>query len=72
MGARKNYSVATKSYEFAYITPYYFQKDIWPGPIKRPDKGHVRCLQTYLTKYDQKNNLEIMATQFPNISKYEL
>ena len=72
IGARKDYTVATKPHEFAHTTPIYFQKDIWPGSIKRPDKGHVRCLQTYITKYDQENNLEIMTNQFPNISKWTM
>ena len=35
---------------------FYFQKDTWPGPNKLPDKGHVRCLQTYITKHDRETN----------------
>jgi hypothetical protein len=60
-GAKKRYRFATKSYEFAHTTPLFFQKDIWPGPNKRPDKGPVRCLQTYITKHDRETNLKIMA-----------
>ena len=30
IGAKKKYSIATKSYDFAHTTPFYFQKDIWP------------------------------------------
>ena len=40
--------------------------------MKRPYKGHVRCLQTYLTKHDQKNNIQIMSNRFPNISKWAM
>ena len=71
-GTKKEYRFATKPYEFAHTTPYYFQKDTWPGPRKRPDKGPVRCLETYITKYDRENNLEIMAEQFPNINKWTM
>ena len=40
-GARLTYSFASEPYEHAYTIPFYFQEDIWPGPMKRPDKGHV-------------------------------
>ena len=60
-GAKKRYNFAKKAYEFAHTTPYYFQKDTWPGPNKRPDKGPVRCLQTYITKHDRETNLKIMS-----------
>jgi hypothetical protein len=71
-GIKKRYIFATKSYEFAHTTPYYFQKNTWPGPTKRPDKGPVRCLETYITKHDRDNNLKTMAEQFPNISKWKM
>ena len=38
-------------------------------PNRRPDKGHVRCLETYILKHDREKNLEIMANifqTFPN------
>ena len=70
IGARKKYFFASKPYEHAHTTPFYFKKDIQPGPMKCPDKGHVRCLQTYLTKYDQEKNIAIMTNQFPNINKW--
>ena len=54
IGARLRYSFASESYEHAHTTSFYFQKDIWLGLMIRLDKGHVRCLQTYLTKHDQK------------------
>ena len=69
-GARLTYSFASESYEHAHTTPFYYQKDTWPGPMKRPDKGPVRCLQTYLTKHDQNKNIQIMANRFPNINKW--
>ena len=42
----------------------------WPGPTKRPDKGHVRCLETCLQKHDCEKNLKVMAQRFPNIAKW--
>jgi hypothetical protein len=38
-GIKKLYKFASKPYEFAHTTPYYFHKDIWPSATKRPDKG---------------------------------
>jgi len=52
-GTTKEYKFATKPYEFAHTTPFYYQKDEWSGPAHRPDKGPVRCLQTYIKKYDR-------------------
>ena len=72
IGAWNIYSVAIKPHEFAHTTPFYDQKDMWPGPTKRPDKGPVRCLRTYIKKHDRENNLEIMSTHFPNISKWTM
>jgi hypothetical protein len=71
-GAKKRYKFAAKSYEFAHTTPYYFQKDTWPGPNKRPDKSPVRCLETYIAKHDQVNNLKNMSEQFSNINKWTM
>ena len=71
-GTKKRYKFAAKSYEFAHTTPYYFQKDIWPGPNKRPDKGPVRCLETYITKHNRDNNLKILSEQFLNINKWTM
>ena len=68
LGTKKRYSFATKAYEFAHTTPYYFQKDTWPGPNKRPDKGPIRCLQTYLTKHDRDNNLKKLAINSPTLT----
>jgi hypothetical protein len=71
-GTKKIYRFASKPHEFVHTTPYYFQKDVWPGPTKRPDKGPVRCLETYIQKHDLEKNLEIMAQKFPNISKWTM
>ena len=71
-GTKKRYKFASKTYEFAHTTPFYYQKDAWPGPIKRPDKGPVRCLETYIQKHDREKNLEIMARKFPNTSKWTM
>ena len=35
-GIKKQYKFTSKPHEFAHTTPYYFQKDIWPGPTKGP------------------------------------
>ena len=67
---KKLYKIASKPYEFAHTTPYYFHKDEWPGPTKSPDKGPIRCLETYIEKHDRKKNLKIMVQKFPNISKW--
>ena len=56
-GTKNLNKFASKSYEFAHTTPYYFQKDTWSGPTKRPNKGHVRCLETYIQKYNRIKNL---------------
>jgi len=69
---KRDYQFATKPHEFAHTTPYYFQKDTWLGPNKRPDKGSVKCLEKYITKYDHENNLEILVEQFPNINKWTM
>ena len=70
MAPKKLYKIASKPYEFAHTTPYYFHKDEWPGPTKSPDKGPIRCLETYIEKHDRKKNLKIMVQKFPNISKW--
>ena len=71
-GLKKRYRFAAKPFEFAHTTPYYFQKYIWSGPTKRPDKGPVRCLETYIQKHDREKNLVIMAQNFPNIAKWAM
>jgi len=60
-GTTKDYKFASKPYEFAYTTPFYYQKDKWPGPTHQPDKGLVRCLEIYITKHNRDKNLEIMT-----------
>lgn len=40
------------------------------GPDKQPGKSPIKCLQTYLYNYDQANNIETLAIQFPNTSKW--
>ena len=37
--------------------------------IKTPNKGLIRFLDKHIIKYDRKNNLEIVAIQFPNIDE---
>ena len=54
---KRDYQFAVNPHEFAHTTPYYFQKDTWPSNIKQPDKGPVRCLERYIKKHDQENNL---------------
>ena len=69
---KRDYQFATKPYEFAYTTPYYFRKDTWSRSTKRPHKGPVRCLETYITKYDLENNLEILAEQSPKSNEWTM
>ena len=54
MEIMESYFFATKSHDFAHTTPYYFQKDTWPRPRKRPNKRYVRCFKIFLTIYDHK------------------
>jgi hypothetical protein len=61
---------AIHPYEHAHATPYYYQKNEWPSMIDTPDKGPVRFLEKQIKKYDRTNNLETMATQTPNVSKW--
>ena len=61
---------AKHPYEHAHATPYYYQKDDWPSMMEVPDKGPVRVLEKQIKKFDRENNLEIMATQTPNICKW--
>ena len=35
-----------------------------------PDKGPIRFLEKHIIKHNRKYNLEIIATQFPNIEKW--
>ena len=35
-----------------------------------PDKGPIKFLEKHIIKYDRKYNLEIIATDFPNIDKW--
>jgi hypothetical protein len=69
---KRDYKFAAKPHEFAHTTPYHFQKDIWPSPNKRSDKGLVRCLDAYIKRYDRENNLEILAENFPYINKWTM
>jgi len=56
-GTTKEYKFASKPYEFAYTTPFYYQKDEWLGHANRHDKGPVRGLETYITKHDHNKKL---------------
>ena len=38
--------------------------------IENPDKGPMRFLEKHIIKHDRKNNLEVVATIFPNIDKW--
>jgi hypothetical protein len=64
-GTKKSYKFASKPHEFAHTTPYYFHKDIWPGPTKRPDKGLVRCLETNIQKHDREKKSRNNGTKIP-------
>ena len=38
--------------------------------IETPDKGPIRFLEKHIIKHNRKNNLEVVATLFPNINKW--
>ena len=38
--------------------------------LETPDKGFICFLEKHLIKHDRKNNLEVVATLFPNIDKW--
>ena len=61
---------AINPHEFAHSTPYYYQKDWWHSMNETPDKGPIKFLKKHLIKHDRKYNLEIIATDFPNIDKW--
>ena len=69
-GREKEHIDAMNPHEFAHSTPYYYQKDWWHSMNETPDKGHIRFLEKHLIKHDRKYNLEIIATDFPNIDKW--
>ena len=60
------------NYMSLHILYHFTFKDTWHGPRKPLDKRHIRCLETYITKYNRENNLEIMARQYSNISKWTM
>ena len=69
-GREKGHYDAINLQKFAHATPYYYQKDWWHFILETPDKGPIRFLEKHIIKHDRKNNLEIVATLFPNIDKW--
>ena len=69
-GREKEHIDAMNPHEFAHSTPYYYQKDWWHSMNETPNKGPIRFLEKHLIKHDRKYNLEIIATDFPNIDKW--
>ena len=69
-GRKKGHINAINPHEFAHSTPYYYQKDWWHSMDETPDKGPIRFLEKHVIKHDKKYNLEIIATDFPNIDKW--
>ena len=65
----KEHTNAINPHEFAHSTPYYYQKDWWHSMDETSDKGPIRFLEKYIIKHDRKYNLEVIATEFPNIDK---
>ena len=66
-GREKGHTGAMNPHKFAHSTPYYYQKDWWHSMDETPDKGPIRFLEKHIIKHDKKYNLEIIATDFPNI-----
>ena len=69
-GREKGHSDAMNPRKFAHSTPYYYQKDWWNSMDETPNKGPIRFLEKHIIKHDGKYNLEIIATDFPNIDKW--
>ena len=69
-GLQLEHRIATRPYEHAHATPYYYQKDVWASMADVPDKGPVRFLQKQITKYDRETNITLMAAQTPNTHKW--
>ena len=70
VGREKEHTDAINPYEFVHSTPYYYQKDWWHSMNETPDKGPIKFIEKHLIKHDRKYNLEIIATDFPNIDKW--
>ena len=68
-GKKKEHTDAINPHEFAHSTPYYYQRDWWHSMEETPDKGPIRFLEIHIIKHHRKHNLEIIATNFPNINK---
>ena len=69
-GLDLEHRIATRPYEHAHATPYYYQKDVWASMEAVPDKGPVRFLEKQIKKYDRETNIAFMATQTPNTCKW--
>ena len=68
-GTSKEHSNASQPHEFAHLTPYYYQRDEWPSMGTTLDKGLIKFLEKYLTKYVKNINLELIPILYPNIDK---
>ena len=69
-GRKLEHEDAEHPYEHAHPAPYYFQKDWWHSMDQTPDKGPICFLEKHIIKHDKKHNLNILATNFPNIDKW--
>ena len=69
-GREKGHYDAINLHKFAHATPYYYQKDWWHSMLETLDKGSIRFPEKHIIKHDRKNNLEVVATLFPNIDKW--
>ena len=45
-------------------------KNWWHYVIESPKKGPIRFFEKNIIKYEKRNNLEVIATLFPNINKW--
>jgi hypothetical protein len=69
-GTKLPHRLPQAPHEHAYSTPYHLHKGTWPGMDQTPYKGPIRHLLPYITQYDKMHNLELIAQNFPNISKW--
>ena len=69
-GREKEHTNAINLHKFVHSTPYYYQKDWWHSMNETLDKGPIRFLEKHIIKHDKKYNLEVIATELPNIDKW--
>lgn len=60
---------AEHAYEYAHSTLYYFQKNWCYSMDQTPNKCPIQFLEKCIIKYDKKQTLYILTTNFSNMDK---